>query len=1099
MLDAVRHILDARSLSAPDGRPLYAYKASDAEFKRLEGEVRDDVREHRYLRRTATAAFCLYGAEHFSRGDGSDWWAWDSLRTALSLEHLSDQDLRDATACGLKFWERRVLSGGRGREYLATLVCEGGLPLALLRTEGGSLRRYFRDLLEQHETYPHLDPAPMAVDLSRVLPVRMQNVVVHELAVALVRHVAALRGTGATNGESVGWPAPLRLDSESARQLVDGLRAAPRPSHREGRGIRATTTLVCGPELVVRRELTLPRHVSPEWLRRVLGVEKDLPPRLYISVGTSDGARQTIGVATLQGEEYLVRPTGGRAVVSPAVVTDELRCILSFGGKDVGAFVPVGGEALCEAPWTFDDVAGEAPLRATGTWSSRDPSLLVAVSGDGTYSVDGEVEQVGAIVGLGRTVVRVHAPLRWIDDWDDVRITPNSVDAEDGTFELNGRRVTSVVREADAWLGRPRLVKVDGQGVRHLVPDDSIVWRQLRGNWTSDLSRAMGVGELGVRIGEILFRARVRILPADFSLSLRCGGRDRGGLAVRGSTIDRVGVEPAVGQRVDVRRVTGGFDVDLAVDDRRVIPATLVITVRTSGEEVVLTVPFPIETLALVGRGGRVLDNGEALSLDGLAHVRAVAISPGRSAWAVDLHHHDHTVPIACLVNEGSGVAELPLEPLRPLVAAALAANPSLDYAVKVSLVNEGVGAHPPVSCTVRRYDAILEPRFFKGAHCVELERASAERLGDAVVASLHAEAIPLLHPDTTPTHLPCLARGRWGTGGLSPGPWLVLLYQNDYLRGRPLRITVPAQDGNVPGARTEEPGDRIAAAMHVPQPTERRHALRVAVAALGTDTTTPGWKTVRAQMATLGRFPASTFDVVRSVTEEPRVAVLSLLDAGANAPSLWRALEELPFLWATVSLADWTSGVRAWLETLRTRLPLGFPLTELAREAAPWMFSQGTLAPFLCVVHDALYLLLRDIPAPSERSVYDRRDARVRQTSTAFVEHLRSELLLRHADAGGRATVFWPTASPFSEVDVGPELASVRHALRGPQAFQDTVLRAPALLAERVAGRALDCDVLTLRQVREFDPEWFDDAFAISLAVLLGSRYETKGSPFHE
>jgi hypothetical protein len=36
------------------------------------------------------------------------------------------------------------------------------------------------------------------------------------------------------------------------------------------------------------------------------------------------------------------------------------------------------------------------------------------------------------------------------------------------------------------------------------------------------------------------------------------------------------------------------------------------------------------------------------------------------------------------------------------------------------------------------------------------------------------------------------------------------------------------------------------------------------------------------------------------------------------------------------------------------------------------------------------------------------------------------------------------------------------------------------------------------LRQIRDFDPDWFDFAFALALSTLLGARYERKEDPFH-
>ena len=66
-----------------------------------------------------------------------------------------------------------------------------------------------------------------------------------------------------------------------------------------------------------------------------------------------------------------------------------------------------------------------------------------------------------------------------------------------------------------------------------------------------------------------------------------------------------------------------------------------------------------------------------------------------------------------------------------------------------------------------------------------------------------------------------------------------------------------------------------------------------------------------------------------------------------------------------------------------------------------------------------------------------------------------------------------------------------------GQPGYQATVLTGPLLLAERAVGRELPCDLLRLRQLRDFNPEWFEFAFSLALSVLLGARCERKESPF--
>ena len=453
--DRIRRILETRQLPEPDGRPLYAYKVSDDELAAVARELCNDVASRRSIHHEAAAAFCLYGAEYFSRGDGSDWWVYEGVTRDLPLE-LPEQDLRDAIAAGLGFWRRRVLAGTHRRHYLGTLVSEGGLPLALLQNEGGRLRRYFADLLRQHESYPTIDVSRLAAELAGTLPVTMQNAVVYALAAALVQHVAYLRNPLA-HSEGEPPPAPLRLDSEPAQQLIDGLRSAPRPRADVEPGIAIRTTLNLTAAPLLRRQIVLPRTVSTRWLTDAIPGLRELPARWYLSLLTATGARWSVAVATQDVDGFALAPTAARDIVRQGSVTEQVRCVISFGGADLGSFVPRGAEALSDTPWNVSDVGEGGALRATASWRSSAPSLLVAMPLDTAVETDdgAVVEQLGEIVDLGRQLLRLRGTLQSTRDGEIVVIASGAGPQADRVFELRGHHAPESYETPTSGSGGP--------------------------------------------------------------------------------------------------------------------------------------------------------------------------------------------------------------------------------------------------------------------------------------------------------------------------------------------------------------------------------------------------------------------------------------------------------------------------------------------------------------------------------------------------------------------------------------------------------------------------------------------------------------------
>jgi hypothetical protein len=1092
-MNIIRRILRARGLEAPDGRPLYAYKVTDDEFSELGRDLIAELRAWGTISPRTAPAFCLFVAEFFSRGDGSDWWTWDGVKHVLAFA-APDQYLRDAVDVGLRFLRRPVLRGGRGNEYLATLVSEGGLPLALLQQEGGRLRRYFGDLLRDHETYPTLDVTQRAHDLREPLAVRMRNEIVYELAARIVREVARVRAAGGAVGE---WDLPLRLDHGAARELIEGLRSEPKVVPRVERGVAVRTLLQLGGELLLRRMLVLPPRLSEQWFQRALNC-REVPSRLYLSLQTAEGARQTIGVATLQGDHYLVTSTASRDLVRSAATTEQLRCVVSFSGADLGSFVPQGGEALTNTPWSFDTEAAGARLRGMGTYRSPASALLIALPADGKVGVDGEVEEVGTLVGHERRMVRLRGTLRWQDAHEEVTVTTGVNDVGDGDFELRGDRPSSLIQEPDLWLGRPDVLQVT-QGVLRSLPAEQLAWRKLGAPWSADLRGALGEGELGVRRTDIEFRARVRILPRDFQIGIRCVARDRGVIEVRSAALAAAGVAPAPEVQSDVHRVSGGFDVHVVA--RQAVPPSVVrvMTKMNTGADLSLTVPFPAEQAAFVSRNGTALPRDAEISLDELAHLRAVVISPQDGIWALDARGERGSSRLAKLRELAHGVREMSLEPLRTVLSAMLASDASLDHHVTLQLVREGLVGRPPPTCHVRRYDATLIPTTNEGRRDVVLDPTAMAALGPEVVSALRAEAVPLKRPDRPAVALVRTQPGRWSVddANLEPGLWLVFAYQNDYLRTRPLRITVPdltpvaSQDQSGHAPRREAPVSDFERAVVERHPDSRRRLLDLALQNLGDDTSVDEWELVRAQLATLGRYPATTFDVARAATRHPRIAVLVLLEAGARQQLVWNGFEELPFLWVTTPVAVWLDAVHGSLRALREKLPASIPLESVLLAGAPGVFGPDKLALFLECIHDAAFLRDPGIPEPTQRPVF--RSAEMREVYLNMLSDEMSKLIARHLDG------FWPEAPPWEASPASPELAPLTRAFEAQPSFQRVVLEAPLVLAERSVLGDTSCDLPCLRHVRDFDLDWFDLAYALGLSLLLGGRFNRKEPPFHD
>ena len=88
-------------------------------------------------------------------------------------------------------WGRSVYRVGPSKGYLATLVCEGGLPLKLILREGTPLRHYLKGVLEEFKHFGATEtPArDLAERLRHRLPGAWRRETVYELSGELIEAV----------------------------------------------------------------------------------------------------------------------------------------------------------------------------------------------------------------------------------------------------------------------------------------------------------------------------------------------------------------------------------------------------------------------------------------------------------------------------------------------------------------------------------------------------------------------------------------------------------------------------------------------------------------------------------------------------------------------------------------------------------------------------------------------------------------------------------------------------------------------------------------------------------------------------------------------
>jgi len=481
----LRRFLKTRHLESPDGRHLYAYRTSDEEFVELRQVVSSSAKRRNFPDDTATAAlFCLYSSEWLRRElQGGNWNRWKPLFGSLAADTSADISVEARTRAveiGLSYWKLTVQRQEGWTAYFASLVCEGGLPLQLLRHEGGErLRGFFRAVLEDAAIFGGT-PESIARAAERHqerLPATWRSTAVFQMAGDLVARIRELqqavsgaeRPVEALDMAHPGWreSLPLQLSDDAAEALITGLvedaaKMAARPRHT----MRAVRILHQDAEgtFSVRRRLSLPRWIEASTLAQLLDCQTTpLPERLNLVVETPDASQPfPVAMATTQadvGGREGFRLEGAASLMLPECFSEQAVLLVGSGGDRMfGPTKLPGGGAADELPWTFVERDGDWVSHGEGyTSTQRSEARLVVPTGCRVEIVEGVAEPIGNTQDGGRRCFRVAGTvLVHGEDWR-CRIRTSSEEENDAGFRLVGTRATSAFA-ADVFLGLPRLI-----------------------------------------------------------------------------------------------------------------------------------------------------------------------------------------------------------------------------------------------------------------------------------------------------------------------------------------------------------------------------------------------------------------------------------------------------------------------------------------------------------------------------------------------------------------------------------------------------------------------------------------------------------------
>ena len=1099
----------------PDGRPLYAYKCKDSEYRQLKDKTRAQMpaalrgglsREEEYR---FAAMFCVYAAETFRRRHEGGPWAWETVFAEIGFTTPHNyQQIYDWVETGLRLFKRPLLKSRLGRrEFLVTLACEGGLPLLLLRKENAHLSRYFRELLtachrERHT--PEYDAKEIAHQIAaRYLPASLRHDVVFKLSGDLIQTIIKLQEEVDEASDPITsldqmkpqWrdSLPLPVKDETVEILLRNLVGQARTlAQTERQRWRWRCFLVQhGEYYSIEQHLELPRTITGISLQNWSGWTEP-SARLRVILQTTESADTIALLTRLQGTgeqatyQCETLPQSGVQLIGKAA---EAGCrLLLRQGNDEVELPMIGGQELGPLPWIFVERGSQWELCGEGSVRRREASVRMLALDEGQcLAEDGTCEPLGKAPELERSLYQITGTADWQHpELGSCQIRCASQETSEDLFLLRGRRLLSALNPVPPFLGMPALYTVGQDGSPRRVSDGLFEWRPLyapESDWRQDASAC--AGKVWVRYRDtsdaLRFRRQVEVVPPSTHIEMaRVGARaeEAGIIRLSGSTAIQVTVPEIADCRFDTRVVDEGVEIDCFAQAGLPVTQFDAEIQWPDGRSLTLMLPFPRQGAAFV-RAGQALPSMERVALDRLAGIEAVARAPSRrERFYLEGRLRTH-VPLQSgrefweALPRVSESIQFALSGIQDRLASMLAMTGDLDAIVVLRIV-DGM-ERTLAGLEVAQFDVALEPDPTR--QCVVLPQDSLERLDADREEHITAKMRPLWAPSTTPIDL---ARDDTSTawkvpGDLQPGPWWVLGYDGNWARFRPLLWAVEGEQ-----AVTES--SELVQAIREPDAETRQEKLQTLINALTVKTEPDDWTCLLGYLPLTKDYPASSIDLFRLLVQTPEAMVMALLwSTDEEFGQIWSLADQLPFSWYLVPVTHWLQASKRYFDSRRAGLADHDWLLE--KRFKEFRQCVTSLQPFFRSVCDWIgEQIFPDLRLDSSELAL----ARAQETMlVSFIQEHEQALQARH-DSEER----YPPGPDVMELTEYPSFP--KQFLYDHLSHHYRPVRCAPFVAAQISLNAEEYSeafLFELRQLRDFDPDWFDNAFALALCLGLAHR----------
>lgn len=1108
----ITDFLAQRGLQKPDGRPLFAYKATTGEYQSLVqtlSELTDHEREHQHY---YAQAWLLFAAEWWKREYVGGAWRWAPLCNVIAHKDLFHPTLQLLVKNGRQQWNLNEEIKQTGKRFIGFVATNGGLPMRLIEAAQGNLSNLLKTVIEQSIKYnlSH-NEIWQSIELraSCALPIAYQQDSVYELLTLLIENIIILRGKydlinsedpiSTLNNRYPDWKDkfPLAIEGNAALTLIQGLiteasRIKPERNSILFKIIRGLRLSSDGSEPSYELSLSMQAQASRQALADALNISLEkLPPNFNLSLRIAD-CEYPAGEAIRRGENYqlIAHPLPElRSLYEP------VQLIISRWGDTLHTVNLPGGEALnYDEPLIFESSYPFSRLLAQGDTVVKGRSALaLAPSQAIVFSDVTNYTEIASNLVNGNCLLEIpEGETRFYYKKQTSIITVSAAAIDSPVSHWRGNTFNEISSSAPGLIfrGKPSLY-IEQEGRYESIPSHEIYVRRYNSNEDVQLNRlsAPDMGRLIRRKGEQrLSSIHAIILPENAAIK-----------HVHGKGLFDGEIHFVNWKNLPVCCETESISLISTFDK---IKNTLIVKLTCNAEKPIysvrlcfqwpqkehkITLPFPGYGVALLNNKQEIIDTGSVLTLRDLMGCRALLMSANEAErWTIRLSTQSNlnTTPALSQDLYYLGTKEIRLFELIPIIRQMLSCSSKLDSNIKLEIIN----AHKVKKCIyVGNYST--EIRLHTMKQMISISDGTKDIFPDNEIADGLLCAFPLAKPEHDAIKLPLhcsegVFTGNWLTQlpTTATGPWLIYAAKDSMMQSRPTVIaSSPLLPANLSPLRQ---------AFCESNQETRINTLRNTLQNMANNVEHEDWETLDLIINKLDHLPLLSLDIYLALSREPAALAMAVLLIDSFAYLMVeRFPSELPFEWFLIPPQYWWNAFEVIKnQSCKNSMYLNIARKDIERKsqylknwqpALEFIFEQGLYKHYLS----------------------NSKDVRLFESNPEIIINMNLDKLF-NGDSSYKQKMFRRNAN---EECVWPKMNNAKYlnflkTTLGKEILNKSSLpindpKLPAIMQPFIAAYDTYEDktsewqnspslLFELRQARQFDREWFDEAYCTGLMI---------------